>query len=167
LSGLLLGLVVLRWREALGCEAWPVSRGEALLEVVDWDQRFRFPTPSGRLVNPSAGTVVVAALLGRLRGGVVALLLDLEGSGFGVVGSLSLSDADRLTAAAADDEDMELLRDDWRRAWRVGEGGAAASDVWIFMVRMFGGPLALVCVSGPPSAGYALGPAFMQTAAAW
>jgi hypothetical protein len=29
-----------------------------------------------------------------------------------------------------------------------------------------GGPWALSCVSGPPSAGYALDPAFMQTAAA-
>jgi hypothetical protein len=130
LSGSVVGLVVLRWREALGGEARPGSRGEALLEVVDWDQRFRFPMPSGRPANPSAGAVVVAALVGRLRGGVVALLLGLEGSGFGLgfVGSLSESDADRLTAAAADDE-MELERDDWRRAWRVGEGGAAASGV--------------------------------------
>jgi hypothetical protein len=130
LSKLLPALLELRWREPLACAACPFSRPDALLDVVDCDQRFRFPMPSRKLPMPSIAAVAVAALLRRRRGGVVALLWGLDGSG---AGSLSESDADRFTVET-DDDDIELLREDRRReccegAARSAEGGAAAKGV--------------------------------------
>lgn len=131
MSELLLALLVGRWREALGCDGCPLSCGDALLDVVDCDQRFKFPMLSRNVRLGSIAVVGVAALLRRLvRGGVAGLLWGLDGSGF--IGSLSEREAGLLTVVT--DEDMELLRDDWRRAcWagpdRSAEGGAAASDV--------------------------------------
>jgi hypothetical protein len=127
-----LALLELRWREPLACAACPFSRPDALLDVVDCDQRFRFPMPSRKFPIPSiaAVAVAVAALLRRRRGGVVALLWGLDGSG--VVGSLSESDADLFTVET--DDDIELLREDRRRACCEGaagsaEGGAAVKGV--------------------------------------
>lgn len=120
---LLLALLVLRWRGPLGCAAWPFSLGDAVLDVVAADHLFRFAMPSRRLPIPSTWAVAEER---RREGGGVALLWGMDGSGIVV----SLSEADRPIFAVTDEE-MELLREDWRvwaGAARSG-GGPAASGV--------------------------------------
>ncbi len=101
-----------------------------MLAAVFWDQRFTLAEAAGPSLEgalPSAAPL--AALERRLvcaGGGVARLWGGLADEDAGS-GCASLSEAER----ASDDDEMEPLRDLWRRC----EGGSAAGPVWIFMLE--------------------------------
>lgn len=109
-------LILSRLEKLPWCEC-PFSFADDLLEEVDCDQRLRFPIPSRIL--PMLSTATWATLDLRVEEGGVAFLWGFEGSG-----TVSFSEADRLTVTTEEDEtelDLEDLR--W---WMGAEGRSDA-----------------------------------------